>query len=47
MVETPNIEDPDATFFFSLSSDQEYVFNIWIDGINALLNKPVSIVINV
>ena len=42
-VETPNLEDQDQTFFFSLSSDQEYAYNIWIDGINALLGKAVSI----
>ena len=42
MKETPQFEEPDETFFFSLSSDQEYAFHIWIDGINALLNKPVS-----
>ena len=44
MVETPQLEEADTTHFFSLSPDQEYAFHIWIDGINALLNKPVSTV---
>lgn len=41
-VETPSPEDQDQTFFFSLSSDQEYAYNIWIDGLNALLGKPLT-----
>lgn len=42
VVETANPEEKDATFFFSLSTDQEYAYHVWVDGINALLNKPVT-----